>query len=168
MGYSEVCLKRHIIILNWNEKGPDIIDNLHSLDVRDPRQVVIVTEKQVRLDPKRPQNRGVVVMPGDPTDVDVIAMTNAERASRAIVLSADGDVDPDTTSILIALAVKEVAPDLYVVAEVDDPRNLCHFMAAGHAVDEPICADEFVSKMLAQAAAFPLSGVVHLYEHLIG
>ena len=66
MAYADVCLKGHIIVLSWSDKAQEIIDNIHAPDVSDPRQVVIVTTSAVELDPRLPQNRGVVVVPGNP------------------------------------------------------------------------------------------------------
>jgi len=165
--YEEVCLKRHILLMNWNHKGYEVIENLHSDDVQDPRQIVIVTDKPVSLDPSRPENRGVVVVPGDPCDENVLRMANAERASNAILLS-DGDSESTSRSLMMALAIRAVSSDVYVVVEVADDAEKCHFEALGNCVDEIVCPSEYVSRILAQGAVYPDSGVVELYTHLLG
>jgi len=43
-----------------------------------------------------------------------------------------------------------------------------NFSAVSTCVDEVICAEQFISRMLAQGAVFPGSGVVELYSHLLG
>jgi len=168
-GFEDMCVNGHTLILNWNTKGQEVIHNLHAPDVRDPRQIVIVSEDPPTLDPVLPENRGVVTILGDPSNVDVLRMANAERAQKAIILSrAQGHVDADTRTILVAIALEAVAPqDIHVVAEVENPANMCHFECVPAAVHEAVCAEDFASRMLAQTAIFPGSGVVDFYDNLL-
>jgi len=169
VAFTDVCLKRHILLLGWSDKCQEIIDNLHSEDVEDPRQVVIVTTKPVCLDPARVTNRGVVVVPGDPSDENVLHMANAERASAGIIIAEERDPsEADTKALLVALTLREVAPWIYIAAEVVQLADVDQFGTVAACVDEVVCAEQFVSRMLAQGAVFPGSGVVELYSHLLG
>lgn len=167
MAYDDVCLKRHILLLGWTEKGREIVDNLHSPDVVDPRQIVIVTDRPVVLDPSKEECRGVVVVPGDASDKNVLRMANAERASGAIILAEPGATGV-TRSLMCVLAVRSISSEIYIVAEVSEEADKCHFEALGGIVDEVVCPGEYVSKILAQGAMFPGSGVVDFYTHLLG
>jgi Trk K+ transport system NAD-binding subunit len=88
---------------------------------------------------------------GDPTRRKVLFEAGVDRATTAVVLS-DPKIsqNPDASSLLIALAIEDLAPSIYTIVEVHDSNNIKHFDRT--AVNETVCHSELSERLIAQAA----------------
>jgi voltage-gated potassium channel len=97
----------------------------------------------------------VTFVKGDPTDDGDLRRAGVDTAAAAIILPTDFGDPPgsDARSLLTALAIEALNPDIYTVVEVLNPANAHHF-AHAH-VDEVISATDLGAKMAVQAALHP-------------
>ncbi len=148
-------LEKHFVICNWNELGDEIIRQLHAPVLGDARPIIIITDRPETIPQIEPEAddpyRNVFVVPGDPTSDRVLERANIARADTAIVLADMRDPEhADTRSVLIALAIEAIEPEVHTVVELLKSRNRIHFRHTS--VDEVICIDELAEKLIAQSA----------------
>ena len=166
-------LSEHITICNWNEKGEQVIMQLHAAIVKDRRPVVIISEHMDEIDFQEKEEfvhfEDVYMIKGDPTNETVLRKANIQDAFSAIILA-----DPhqgklsDAKSILACMAISDVCRESgqkkpNIVVEAADPRNVAHFRRAG--ADEIVSSGEFGLKLLAQAALS--HGLSRVYDNLL-
>ena len=106
------------------------------------------------------------VIRGDPTENEVLVRANAVKARAAIVLANRERGDPnaaDAQSLLIALAIETLQPDIYSCVEVLNPANAVHLKRAN--VDEVISVSEISNHLIIQASLYP--GVSRLITDML-
>src|SRR4029077_6461200 len=128
-GLGSAGHKEHIIVCGWNSTPRDLIDELRGDDY--PQKVVVLAP----LD-KNPAGSGVYFVRGDATDEADLDRAGLPAATAALVFPVDGSHEADMRSILVVMAISSIAPDVRVVAEVNNPRHEPHFWRAE--VDELI------------------------------
>jgi voltage-gated potassium channel len=142
----------HIVICGWNPTAREIIDELRSDDYR--MKVVLICGED-----RNPAGDGVYFIHGDPSDETDLRRGNIQDAAAALVFPADPSAEADMKAILTVMAIESIAPDVRTVAEVNDPRNVEHFLRA-HA-DEVLVTPRLASRLLARSALYPgLTGLV--------
>ena len=172
-------LRNHYVICNWNDLGEEIVRQLHAPVVEEKKPIVIVTEhpeevlpRELRQDTRKdsyepPQDdlyHGVYIVPGDPTSDQVLARADIKHAETAMVLSDPREKEfADTKSVLIALAVEAIEPQVHTIVELLHSKNRIHFKHT--LVDEIVCMDELTEKLLAQAAL--THGLSEFYMRLL-
>ena len=92
---------------------------------------------------------------GDPTEDAVLRDSHPERANRALIACSD-----DTDSLLIAVALRAMVPELLVYALVSSPRISRAMREVG--VTHTLSSDELVGHTLAKALETPEAGDVLL------
>ncbi len=152
-GLGSTILDEHIVLCGWNNKGEDIIRELHAPVVKVKRPAVIISEDidNIHLSDE-PVFDDVHLIKGDPADEMVLRRAGADKAYAMIILAdpKTGEL-ADAKSILVALAVDELGKgELYVCAEVVDSKNIPHLKRAG--VNEIISSNELGEKLLSQVA----------------
>lgn len=156
-------IRDHIVICHWNRKAMNIIRELHAPVVKDKRTVVVI-DKDIGEMPKDDEFDDVYAIHGDPTDDKVLSRANIPEAKSAIILADEKESSyADSKSILIALAIENLNPDVYTCVEVMDSRNIVHFRRT--TVDEIISVSEISEKMLSQAAMNP--GITSFFLELL-
>jgi len=150
---GKVKFEKHILICGWMDRSREVLNQLFAPDLADPRPVVII-DPQIKAPPlDHPLLKAVQ---GDPTDWTVLEQANARHAKSAIILADRQAGDPnaaDARSLLIALAVETLQPDVYSCVEVLNPDNVVHFERAN--VDEVISVSEISNRLVVQAALSP-------------
>lgn len=123
-------IKDHHVIVNWNEKGPGIIEQLHHPVLKSKRPIIIVSESQVVLpetDAKgdyKHEYEGTYTVIGNPASEATLRRANVPYAKSVIILaddkqrtelSAGGVLSQsqigkvvDSKSIMIILNIKKV------------------------------------------------------------
>ena len=89
---------------------------------------------------------------GDFLQESVLRRANVEQAAAAIILAGDSSEDrknADNVALQAALAIKEMNPDIKVIAEALEPDNEQHLRRAN--VDDIIVSDEFSGYLLASS-----------------
>jgi voltage-gated potassium channel len=158
-GLGSTRASGHILICGWSAMGPEILRELHSSEVDDPRRVVVLADWET--DPTKLDH--VEFLRGDPSDADDLFRAGLDRCSTAIVLADDssnaGDHDRDARSLLTCLAIESIDPETYTCVEIIQSSNRKHFERTR--VNELIVTAELTGSLLAGAA------VQHGFSRLI-
>ncbi len=139
--------KGHTLICGWNGHALQILTELQAAG----KSVVVVARE-------RPQDLGNISVPfiqGDSTKDSVLKLAGVETASSAIIL-AEGrglllsDII-DARSILTALAIESLHPEIYSCIEILNPDNARHARNAN--VDNIIFCDQIIANFIALFAS---------------
>lgn len=105
-------MKNHIILCGYGNVGQHIFKQL-----KEKGDKFVVVEKDSARVTYLVDN-GIQVISGDATDPDTLQRANINDA-KALVLTMH-----DPTNIMVVIAAKRINPNLYIVSEVEDMRNL--------------------------------------------
>lgn len=136
----------HIVICGWNTTAKFLIKELRSDDYR--LRVVLIHGAE-----RNPAGDGVYFVRGDPTDTADLERANIRAAEAAIVFPAEPTDEADMRSILAIMAIEAAAPNVRIVAEVNNPRHVEHFLRAR--ADEVLATSRVASHLLARSALYP-------------
>jgi len=140
----------HVVVCGWNSRGTYVLNRLKEELQREIVQVVLLCD--IEEDPV--DDGYTYFFRGDPTSADELKRVNAGKA-RAVILLADeskggstGDVDART--VLTALTLKEMNPDIKMTAEALETENIHHLELAG--VEEILDTNSFLGNLIARSA----------------
>lgn len=159
----------HIIICNWNEKAPAIIQQLQEANKSQPRDIVILSASVIADRHEFEDQARVDFVQADPTHHATLEKLQAPQAKAVILLADEETENPDEKNALIALAIKhlEQTPghqkDIHVIGELVKVGLHRHLKEAG--VDEIVSAREYSSGIIAQSAVFRNMSIV--YQQLL-
>lgn len=146
----------HVVVLGWNRSAPTLLGELLNPGGAHGATVVLVTE-----DPA-PEEIPAAVLGnprfyhhrGDYTRVEVLEMCNLRVASKAIVLTDSqrprSDQDKDARTVLTALTVEKMSPEIYTVAEVISRQ--AESLLRTHEVEEIVVGDWYAGVILGSAS----------------
>jgi voltage-gated potassium channel len=160
-GGGRVRLKDHIVICGWSGKGPEIINELRGRGDAEAKRAVVILAA-LKDNPSR--DSLTTFVHGDPTKAEDLERAGIKAARSAIVVAdnsyPDIDVEEmDSRTLLSALAIETLSPNVYTVVEVIRSENLDHF--ARTKADELVVSARLTGALLAHSAATPgLSDVV--------
>ena len=108
----------HIVICGWNAKGTGIVWSLSGDDGLTQKDIVIVSvfDEDEPLS-TRNFNKRVHYSRGDPTDRDSLIRAGVNNASAVVVLASDREESKHIGSAITALAVREMNPNAFLIAE---------------------------------------------------
>jgi voltage-gated potassium channel len=159
----------HIIICNWNEKAPAIVNQLLEANQSHPRDIVIISASVVEDRDDFEECDDIHFIQADPTHHATLEKLQAPQAKAVILLADEESEGPDEKNALIALAIKHLEQipgrqkDIHVIGELVKLDRHRHLKEAG--VDEVISAREYSSGIIAQSAVFRNMSVV--YQQLL-
>ena len=142
----------HILICGWSPKGSEIIRELRAQEVEDPREIVILADREVAP----VEEDGVTFIRGNTERAaNDLRRAGLERVSTVIVLADDDERsnepdDLDARSLLTTLAVESINGAAYSCVEVIKSENRQHFERT-HA-DELVVSAELTGALLAASA----------------
>jgi voltage-gated potassium channel len=149
-------LRNHIIICGWNRSGHLLIEELQADPETRYQPIVVVAEfsETPERELKRVDRSLIHFYAGDYTTIDVLENVGIYYASRAILLADSthprSDQDRDARTVLAALTIEKLQPDIYTCAQLLDRKNNVQLRAAG--VEDVIVADELASHLIATSA----------------
>jgi len=111
--------------------------------------LVVATEKPAG------EPRGARFLAGDPTDEEVVRRARPERADRALIACTD-----DADSLVIAVSLRAIAPDLEVYALTQSARVAQALKELG--ITNTLSSDELVGHTVAKSLESPHAGDVLL------
>ncbi len=134
-GRSVVLEDDHTLILGWSDTVFTVLSELEIANEsrKRPSAVVLADRDKVEMDDLirekvRPRRTRVVTRSGSPIDLDHLALVRPERARSIVVLSPEGDEEPDAQVIKAVLALTKGnghrQSPYHIVAEIHDPANL--------------------------------------------
>lgn len=150
-------LSDHIVICGWNDHARQIAQDALSED--GGTAVVVVTESELPDGFVQPRLLHVC---GDATTSDALERAGIEKARAAVVLAemrtGAADQDVDARTILGALALRRLAPEIHLIVELLERDNRFHAVNAG--ANEVVSTEAYTGTMLSYAARFPGMSVV--------
>jgi voltage-gated potassium channel Kch len=177
-GRSVVLERDHTLILGWSETIFTILMELELANAseKDPSVVILADHDRVemedsiraKLDGARRSTR-VVCRTGSPVDLSDLQVASPQTARSVIVLSPEGDPDPDAQVIKTILALTRSPGrregSYRIVAEIHDPANMEAARLVGG--DEAVLVDkrETISRLLVQSSR--QSGASVVYNDLL-
>jgi ion channel POLLUX/CASTOR len=163
-GRSAVIEYDHTLVLGWSETVFTVLSELAISNENEPDPSVVVLadrdrvemEDGIRTRVRDLRNTRVVCRTGNPTDLTDLRVASPHTARSVIILSPEGEGDPDSQVIKTMLALTR-APGrreepYRIVAEIHDPSNLEAARLVGG--DEAVLVDkrETISRLLVQSA----------------
>ncbi|MDP2872222.1 MAG: NAD-binding protein [Bacillota bacterium] len=143
-GLKPVRFPEHVLILGYNDKAKLIVDEIR----RESRTPVTLLADL----PERPfEAEEFFFVRGKPYEEEALQKADIAHASSAIILSdvAEGTAS-DARTVLAALAVETLRPEIYTCVEAISARAVEHLQRAG--VDEILPTNAFIGNLLGRAS----------------
>lgn len=140
----------HIVVCGWNSRGRFVIARLREETRKSRARVVLLCD----LEEAPIADDDVLFLRGNPVSEADLERTNVAEAEAAILLADEskggnsGDVDART--VLSALTIRSINPDIKMTAEVLEPENAHHLRLAG--VKEILDTNSFLGNLIARSA----------------
>lgn len=162
-------LRGHIVICGWNRSGERILHELTNDTAHARRGIVLVAEldeepalQKAGLDPNL-----LFTIQGDYTHPKTLKRCGIPHADRAILLAdrtkERSDQDIDARTVLAAITIERMNPNIFTSAELLSRENGEHLRLVG--VEEIIVGDEYTGALLAMGARN--RGIVTVMEELL-
>jgi voltage-gated potassium channel len=148
-------LEGHVVVCGWNAGAASLVAELGADPGFRTRPLVFVNElERIPVDAVRTVPADLVYhLRGDHAQLDMLRAAGIERAFRAVVLADDSgshsSVDRDARSVLTALTIERLSPDIHCVVELNHEENQAHLAVAG--VEAFIAGSELTGRALAAA-----------------
>ncbi len=137
----------HTLLCGWNSHAAQVLTELLTAG----RSVVVVARER----PEELKNFSVPFVRGDSSEDAVLKLAGVETASAAVILAEGVGVLPsdiiDARSILTALAVESLHPEIYTCLEILNPDNARHARNAN--VDNVVYCDQIIANFIALCAS---------------
>lgn len=140
----------HIVIVGYGTKGRSAAQTMLSNGTA-KESLVIVDPSAVALDEANAD--GFAVVTGDATRRDILRRAQIERASQVIITT-----DRDDTNVLATLTVRQLNPEVWIVAAVREQENVELMRQSG--ADSVITSSEAVGRLLGLSSLSPNLGAV--------
>ena len=158
-GLEKVNIKNHIILCGWNRNADKIIDSIQYLAEAPRKNIVLINdldEEEIERLKTRYRKIRLHFVVGDFTSEQVLEKANLEAAETVIIIPSDINdsiQNPDDKTILAALTIKGLEPNIRLIAYLHDRENLTHIKRAN--ADEVVISDDFGAYMLASHVMNP-------------
>ena len=152
-------LDGHVLVCGWNTGTPPLLSEMAMDDELRGLPIVLVNEYEHMPELGHTKIRADLLyhISGDFTQLDVLKRAGVERAARAVVMADQirehASADRDARSVLAALTIERLNPDIYCVVELMDANNEAHLGVAG--VEAVIMRSELSGRALAAACRHP-------------
>lgn len=162
-------MDNHIIICGWNDSVGKILAEFQSDPDYKGRSFVIISEIEELPDLSifNVDMTGVYHVKRDFINAETLKFANIEDASIAIILAdmnnGRSDYDADARTVLAALTIEKLNPDIYSCAELIHPENESHLKMSK--VESIVLSSNISAYMMTQAAM--KSSVVPFYTELL-
>lgn len=164
-------LSGHIVICGWNRSGQHLIQHLMDDPAQRRRPIVAVAEFEVMPEGElAPGLRNhVYFQRGDYTRVEVLESVGIRRARRAILLAdktrTRSDQDRDARTVLAALTIEKLNPDITTCAQLLDRNNNVQLQVAGVedvVVDDEVCGQLIASSVKTEGMITVFTGILSM------
>ncbi|MFZ3590602.1 potassium channel family protein [Bacillus sp. DJP31] len=126
-GMSTYNGKKHIILVGWNERIRETINQLQAKK----RLPIVLVDETLKQNPVTYSN--VTFIKGNPTHDDTLERANIMHAE-IIIISADqskNEIHSDMSTILTLVTAKGLNPDLYTIVEMLTKKQISNASRAG-------------------------------------
>lgn len=160
-------LEEHILICGFNQGVETLVSELQRHPKYKEREIVVITEKEELPSMTIPYPSRVHLIKDDFTRVSSLERCNVTKCAVAIIVSElthnRTRQDADARTVLAALTIEKIAPQVHTCAELSNAQSRSHLMMGG--VNEVIVTRDVAGHLLAQAAMY--SGNVPLLQKLL-
>lgn len=147
LGLNQCKFKGHTILCGWNGRAEIVLKELLSAG---QKVAVIASQKPAAL-----AKYDAFFIAGEATNETTLRQAGVENAESAIVFAENSEGlspnDIDSRSVLTALALETLCPEIYSVIELLNPENECHAQRAH--VDDIIFCDRILANVVASCAS---------------
>ena len=149
------ALSNHIVICGWTQKTKIIIEEYRASRSTKRVPIVVISELDPEVIDSDIQALGSVMFVHDDfTRVSALRRAGIDRATTCLVLTdtsgGRGEQDADARTILAALTVEKMNPDVFTCAELVN-RNYASHLKIGN-VNDYVVTSEYGAHVLAQTA----------------
>ncbi|MEE8300257.1 MAG: ion channel [Desulfatiglandales bacterium] len=169
-GLESLKVKEQIVICGWNQNGEKVIEGILIHDKDSSYPIVLVNEldkEEVDSIQYKFRERDPHFVKGNFVKEDVLARANIFKAKAAIMLadiSGGHSIEKaDERTIFGAMAIKSLAPNVRICAELINQENREYLLRAN--VDEIAISGESHGSLLASASMAP--GILSMIKALI-
>lgn len=161
-GMKPVRFTDHIVICGWNSRCQHLIAELK----REQQGASVPIVLLANLEQKPTEGDDVFFVHGSPINVHDLEKANIEKAHVAILMAVDSDHSEineiDAITVLSALAIRKLNPEIEMAAEILDPLNASHIENAN--VTEILIPCQLMGNVLARSALH--HGIVQVVDDL--
>lgn len=145
-------IRNHVVVCGWNLAGPTMLKELFA--GRDkPNRLVVITEQEERpdgLELSGVREGQIIHVCGDYTRLEVLERVNIQSAGMAILLTDTltprSDQDRDARTVLAALTIERLKPDVFCCAELTSWEHADLLRHAG--VEEIVVRDWYAGVII--------------------
>lgn len=161
-------LEGHLVICGWNSKAEVVVREFREAFQGDEVPIVVISDVGAEPVFSNPNLRKHVhFLDADFTDVWALERAGITRAAKCILVSdtsrGRSERDADARTVLAALTVERLNPDIYTCAEVHSRDCVGHLRIAH--VDDYVVSGEHSAFLLAQSAV--TRGVMGVFQELL-
>ncbi|WP_456277864.1 potassium channel family protein [Bacillus sp. AK128] len=142
-GASSYKGKKHVILVGWNERARETLQQLHGMN---ERLSIVLIDETLSMSPV--SYKSVTFIKGNPTHDDTLQRANIEEAEM-IIISADqskNEVHADMATILTLVTAKGLNPAIYSIVEILTKKQIINAKRAG--ADEMIQTNKLASYVM--------------------
>ncbi len=159
-GMKELITHDHIVICGWNDTAENLLKSLPLAGGGSNLTVVLINEldgdtvSDIKL---RFKELDIKFVKGDFTREEVLRRANIQKSKSTIILAdlsgGHALIDADQRTIIAAFAIKNIAGDMKIAAELNKKENEEHLKRAH--VDDILVYGQFGGFLLSHAALSP-------------
>jgi voltage-gated potassium channel len=159
-------LSGHVVICGWDRMGTLILSELETVPSLWMRGVVVIaeTDDEIQNCPAVKNSSRLFHVKEDFTKIEVLERVGVKKARAAVVLADKGDnlrdQDRDARTVLAALTLEKLNPDIFTCAELLEEQNATHLKIAG--------VEEIISRTSLTAGLFASTLVNQGISSVIG
>jgi len=158
-GLEKVNIKNHIILCGWCRNAEKIIDSLQYLTEGERKDLVLINdldEEEIARLKTRCRDIRLHFVAGDYTNEQILEKASLSEAESVVIIPSEITEmvqNPDDKTILAALTIKGLEPNIRLIAYIYNRENLTHIKRAN--ADEVVISDDFGAYMIASHVINP-------------
>ena len=149
-GLGMVESSNHIVVCGWNENIEHLLACMSQITTETNKDIVLIndlSEDQLNSILAKFPNLDIKFARGDYSNEGTLNLANIKEASSVIIISDDSIPEDDDKTILTTLTIKNLYPQLKVIAYVTERKKIPYLKRAN--ADEVITDENFKSFLAA-------------------
>ncbi|WP_051548943.1 potassium channel family protein [Nocardioides sp. URHA0032] len=143
-------MSAHVVVIGYGTKGRAAVDTLVNNGI-DRESIVVVDPGAAAL--QEAHADGLAVVTGDATRQDVLRRAGVKDANQVIITT-----NRDDSNVLATLTVRQLNPDVWIVAAVREQENVALMRQSG--ANSVITSSDAVGRLLGLSSLSPTLGSV--------
>ena len=143
-------MRNHIVVVGYGTKGRAAVDTLHA-NRTNPAQIVVIDGRASAVG--EANLAGYAAIEGDATRRDILRRAEIMKAREVIIT-----LDRDDSAILVMLTVRQLNPEVWIVAACREQENVALMRQSG--ANSVITSSDAVGRLLGLSSLSPTLGQV--------